>query len=77
VLRLEVQQDEPDAPWEPLADVTLREPADIDQEALGFDPFRAGLGIEPVGFVQGLRWAVYPASQLGRALRRRLSSALR
>lgn len=74
VLRLETRLRERDALWEPVADVVLCEAAGVDQEALRFNPFRTGLGLVPFGFVQGLRWAVYPASQLGRALRRRLSS---
>lgn len=55
--------------WHPVADVVLREPVDVDQEALRFDPYRAGRGIEPVGFVQSLRRASYAASQWGRGLR--------
>jgi hypothetical protein len=74
VLRLEVRLRERDAPWEPVADIALCAPADVDQEALHFNPFRDGAGIVPIGFVQGLRWAVYPAAQLGRDVRRRLSS---
>ena len=72
VLRLQVKSDEPGAAWDALATVVLRERADIDPAELRFKPFQRGAGIEPAGFVQGLRWAVYPASQLGRDLRRRL-----
>lgn len=56
--------------WHPVAEVVLREPVDVDQEALRFDPFRAGRGIQPAGFVQSLRRASYAASQRGRRLRR-------
>jgi hypothetical protein len=72
VLQLQVKSDERGAEWKPLATVVLRERVDIDQEELRFTPYHEGAGIEPVGFVQGLRWADYPASQLGRALRRRI-----
>jgi hypothetical protein len=36
---------------------------DLDQEALRFDPFRAGRGIVPVGFVQWVRRLTYASSQ--------------
>jgi hypothetical protein len=72
VMRLQVKGDERGAPWSALATVVLRERVDIDQAELRFTPFQQGAGIEPAGFIQGLRWAVYPASQLGRDLRRRL-----
>jgi hypothetical protein len=57
--------------WEPVAEITLREAYPGDPRELAFNPFRAGAGIEPVGFLQAVRAAVYPASQLGRALARR------
>lgn len=44
----------------------LREHAELDQEALRFDPFRAGRGIMPVGFVHFMRKATYLASQRAR-----------
>jgi hypothetical protein len=44
----------------------LREPVELDQEALRFDPFRAGRGITPVGFVHFMRKATYLASQRAR-----------
>ncbi|HEX6273992.1 MAG TPA: hypothetical protein VFZ53_13180 [Polyangiaceae bacterium] len=52
--------------WEPLAGITLREPVDVDQEALRFSPFRDGAGIHPRGFVHALRVAAYRASQEAR-----------
>lgn len=52
--------------WRPIARIVLEAPSDLDQEALRFDPFRAGRGIEPVGFVQWIRKLVYPASQRAR-----------
>lgn len=72
VFHLQVKREERGAEWKPLATVALRERVDIDQAALLFTPFRAGAGIEPVGFVQGLRWATYAGSQVGRELSRRL-----
>ncbi len=58
-----------------LARITLREHlhdggVHNGGENLRFNPFNAGLGIKPVGFLQGVRKVVYPASQLGRALAR-------
>lgn len=72
VMHLQVKGAERGAEWKALATVVLRERVNIDQAELRFTPFHDGAGIEPVGFVQGLRWAVYPASQAGSALRRRL-----
>jgi hypothetical protein len=55
--------------WEPLAMVVLEQASDVDQEALRFDPFRAGRGIAPVGFVQSIRKRVYAAGQSARPSR--------
>ena len=50
----------------PIATIALREPADIDQEALHFDPFRDGAGIVPAGFFQAVaRRSTPPASSDG------------
>ncbi len=73
VFDLELREIASGAPWQPLAVITLTGRAEVDQEALRFNPYHAGLGLEPAGFLQGLRWAVYPAAQLGRALRRELA----
>lgn len=73
-LQLELRQIAPGAPWQPLDTVSLTARIDIDQGKLRFDPYHAGLGLEPAGFLQGLRWAVYPASQLGRELRHALAA---
>lgn len=51
------------SPYQPLAEVRVARRLDLDQEALRFSPFRTGRGIEPRGFVHGLRRAVYPVSQ--------------
>jgi hypothetical protein len=50
-----------------IATITLREPAPIEQGSLCWNPFRDGAGIVPVGLLQAVRAAVYPASQAGRA----------
>jgi hypothetical protein len=52
--------------WRPVVLVVLRERIDLDQSALRFRPFRAGRGIRPRGFVQGLRSLAYRASQRAR-----------
>jgi hypothetical protein len=72
VLHLQVKGRPLGAEWKPLATVELRARVDIEQADLRFTPFHEGAGIEPVGFFQGMRWAVYLGSQLGRALRRRI-----
>jgi hypothetical protein len=59
----------PDGRPFPLVDVLLREPMTLDQEALRFSPFSAGRGLDPAGFVHGLRWATYAASRLGERVR--------
>jgi hypothetical protein len=46
-----------------VARLNLTGPLELDQEALRFDPFRAGRGLHPVGFVHALRRATYAASQ--------------
>lgn len=53
--------------WHPIAQISLDRPVTIDQAALAFDPFRAGLGLEPVGLVHAIRRAAYAASRAGRA----------
>jgi hypothetical protein len=59
----------PDGRPFPLVDVVLREPMTIDQETLRFSPFSAGRGLDPAGFVHGLRWATYAASRVGERVR--------
>lgn len=51
-----------------IAEIELLERALIDQEKLSFDPYRAGRGLTPSGFVHALRIPVYAASRRGRAL---------
>jgi hypothetical protein len=53
----------PAATFSPLVRLRLVEWLDLDQQALRFDPFRAGRGLVPVGFVHALRRATYSTSQ--------------
>jgi hypothetical protein len=55
-----------DRTFQPLARITLSELLEDDPQRLRFDPFRAGRGVQPVGFIHGLRRASYAASQLAR-----------
>jgi hypothetical protein len=55
--------------YSPIAILHIDAPADVDQEALAFSPFRTGRGFVPRGFIHALRRAVYPASQRARAAR--------
>lgn len=52
--------------WQPLANVKLLAPADVDQSALRFSPFNDGAGLCPTGFIHALRVAAYAASQRAR-----------
>ncbi len=56
------------ADWFHVATVALERDvtAEIDQDALEFDPFQTGAGIVPVGVIHAIRRAAYRASQLGR-----------
>jgi hypothetical protein len=67
--RLHLWLELPDGRPFPLVDVILREPMALDQEALRFSPFAAGKGLDPAGFVHGVRWATYAASRLGERFR--------
>lgn len=49
--------------WESVAQLVIREPAEVDQQALRFSPFRIGAGMQPIGFVHAIRVAAYAASQ--------------
>lgn len=54
----------PDArAFEPIVELALVRVIEIDQRALRFDPFRAGRGITPGGFVHAMRRAAYLTSQ--------------
>lgn len=52
--------------WQRIARVALAHRVELDQEALRFDPFRDGAGLEPVGLVHAIRRAAYAASQAAR-----------
>lgn len=54
------------ADWHRIARIELEAPAAVDDDALRFDPFRAGAGVVPVGFVHAIRRAAYAASQHAR-----------
>ena len=71
VLHLEARPMAPDQEpaARPLVDIVLIGRASVPGAALRFSPFRDGLGLRPVGLIAGIRWAVYPPSQLGRRLR--------
>jgi hypothetical protein len=68
--RLEVRRADERA-WEPLAQIDLRQHARLDQEALRFDPWNAGRGLRPRGFVHAIRRAAYRMSQKLRPARGR------
>ena len=53
----------------PLVDLVLVGRASVPPASLRLSPFRDGLGLRPVGFLAGIRWVVYPVSQLARRLR--------
>jgi len=61
---LELQRlDEFRRKWRSLAIVRVNERLAIPQNKLRFDPFRAGRGIHPYGFVHFIRKGAYAASQ--------------
>jgi hypothetical protein len=53
--------------WESVALIRFDRERHLDQNALRFDPFKAGRGIEPVGLVHAIRRAAYAASQRARS----------
>lgn len=64
-LNLEIS-DGPFGPWAPLLVLSLECLADVDGEALRFNPFRQGRGVRPRGFIHALRAGVYSLSQRAR-----------
>ncbi len=56
----------PFGPWAPLLQLRLLREANVDGEALRFDPFRDGRGVRPRGFIHALRRGVYSMSQRAR-----------
>jgi hypothetical protein len=59
----------PFGPWTPLLAISLERPAHVDGEALRFEPFHSGRGIQPIGFIHALRRGVYNLSQQARPKR--------
>lgn len=53
----------PRGPFQPVVRIHLVALRRTDIPAMRFDPFRAGRGVVPIGFVHGLRRGVYAASQ--------------
>jgi hypothetical protein len=51
------------AAYAPLVTISLERELGLEQQRLRFSPFRCGRGIEPVGFIHGLRRAAYLASE--------------
>lgn len=49
--------------WQAVARIELSDEVKLNQEGLRFNPFRAGRGIEPKGFVHALRIGTYRLSQ--------------
>lgn len=52
--------------FRPVVRIRVIRALELDQEALRYDPFRAGRGILPVGVVQWLRRLTYASSQRAR-----------
>lgn len=50
----------------PVARIHLDHAIELDQDALHFDPFRTGRGVQPVGVIHAIRRAAYSASQAAR-----------
>lgn len=49
--------------WHPVGLLKVTKPLDLDQEALRFDPYNAGAGLNPVGVVHAMRKATYAISR--------------
>ena len=57
----------PAGEWEHVARIELKEPlSQAESDALRFNPWNTGGGIEPAGFLQALRRRAYEGSQRGR-----------
>jgi hypothetical protein len=52
--------------WQPLVELRLTSPVQLDQQRLRFSPFQDGRGLNPRGLVHALRLATYRASQVAR-----------
>jgi hypothetical protein len=65
--RFTVLMAEPTAPWDEIGTVTVEHRLpDEESEALRFNPFHCGAGIEPVGPLNRLRRGAYAGSQEAR-----------
>jgi hypothetical protein len=71
VFVLQVRERRARARYRGIALLRLREQLEGGGEELRFDPFHAGAGIEPAGFLQAIRALTYPASQMARSLAHR------
>lgn len=69
VLRLDARPATLLGTWQPVVEIRLETPADVDQATLRFSPFRTGRGIRPRGLVNAIRMGAYWGSQTGRSLR--------
>jgi hypothetical protein len=67
--RFTLMMQEKNKGWINLAELKIKKEILIDQEALRFNPFQTGLGIEPMGFIQYLRIGAYRMSQMARPKR--------
>jgi hypothetical protein len=63
ILRLAARSDALGAPYVDCAEILLDGVADVNDDALRFDPFRAGRGIRPIGLVHHARIATYASSR--------------
>lgn len=64
-LRLEIKV-HGEGRWRPLVLLEICAPLPVAQAALRFDPFRAGRGLRPAGFIQHVRRPVYAWAQRAR-----------
>lgn len=65
-LRLQARPARLGTDYRAVARITLLARVELDQEALRFDPYRAGRQLEPAGFVHAMRIPAYAASQRAR-----------
>lgn len=49
--------------WQTVGTLRVEKPLDLDQEALRFDPYNDGAGLQPVGVVHAMRRATYAISR--------------
>jgi hypothetical protein len=68
LLSLQVRSKKLGPGYHSVAFIELGSEVAVDEQALRFDPFRAGRGLQPIGFVHHLRVASYAASRWARSL---------